>query len=258
MAEETYQTYINRVVRLTRPSTYGIQLPTLQESPKFQKGKAVPFPGYTITTPTRNDDPHNQSFYQTLILAQQEITHYLPAGSFFAVPPDSFHLTFADLIWEHNYLTAIQEIARFDEKLQEAVAESFQVCSTLIKKQPLNWQLVGLMIRPRAVAVCLVPKDETSYETVLKLRQTLYQNPSVLALGVERPTQFTAHVTLGYFGHLDETWNREQLAELLTKMNDQWLETEPEIMMVDRIELRKFDDMLNYYRQDAWTSLSLS
>ena len=111
--------------------------------------------------------------------------------------------------------------------------------------------MLGLTVMPRAVGVCLVPKDEGSYEQILKFRRTIYQNPNLIALGIEQQYHFTAHITLGYFGNVSPNLDRDRLSNTLFQLNQQWLET-PQELWVHRAELRKFDDMTRYYREPDW------
>jgi hypothetical protein len=75
-----------------------------------------------------------------------------------------------------------------------------------------------------------------------------------MGLGIEQHYHFTAHITLGYFGEITADLDRVKLSNLLSELNQQWLLNFPEIV-VHRAELRKFDNMTNYYRQPDFTSL---
>ncbi|UBF24059.1 DUF1868 domain-containing protein [Kovacikia minuta CCNUW1] len=100
--DENYQTYLNRAMRLILPETYQTQVQYVQESPKFRPHpeggrEPVPFPGYTIVTPPGNEDSKNATLYENLTDYQQRLGQKLGANLFAPVPPDSFHLTLADL-----------------------------------------------------------------------------------------------------------------------------------------------------------------
>jgi len=56
------------------------------------------------------------------------------------------------------------------------------------------------MVMTRSVGVCLAPTDENSYKQILEFRRSIYQNPDLIALGIEQQYHFTAHITLAYFG----------------------------------------------------------
>lgn len=260
--DETYQTYLNRVARLTLPETYKTQLQHLQESPKFKllpnsSAEAVPFPGYTVCTPTWEEDSSlNSEFYNCMQDIQQQLAGQLDPGLMITVPPKSFHLTLADLIWDSAYRAVEQENPLFEKQLQESIEDSFKKYpSSLSIGKPIEWQILGLMIRPRAIAVCLAPKDENSYRRMLELRRCIYQNSSLMALGIEQQYHFTSHITLGYFGKIAADLDRDHLGQTLLHFNREVLPMELIALYVQQAQLRKFDDMMGYYRQPDWPVL---
>jgi choline dehydrogenase-like flavoprotein len=194
--DENYQTYLNRAVRLTLPETYRSQVQHIQESPKFQlnaanKRQAAPFPGYTIVTPPGNEDAKNAALHESLTQYQQQLLPTLGDVLFVPVPPESFHLTLADLIWDSAYRDAIQENSEFEVQLQNQIATIFRQSEAMTEGKPLQFQALGLMVMPRAIAVCLVPADEHSYDRVLKLRRAVFQNSDLIGLGIEQQYYFT-------------------------------------------------------------------
>ena len=254
---ETYQAYINRVAQLTLPATYSAQLQTIQQSPKFVDGQAVFFPGYSVITPPTNEDPINQGFYDQVQLIQQQLLEQLESDLLISLPPESFHLTLADLIWGDTYQQAINENAEFEDKLRSEINNSFQQYQNLEQNfKNIQWQLWGLSIRPRAIMACLAPKDQESYDAILNLRRCLYQNKGLIGLEIEQQYDFTAHITLGYFNQISLDLNRSQLCIIISQIADRLLDGEPAIMKVVSGELRKFDNMIDYYRQADWSRIS--
>lgn len=257
--DENYQTYLNRAVRLTLPETYRSQVQHLQESPKFQletaKGRQpAPFPGYTIVTPPGSEDPKNAALHESLKRYQQQLLHKLGVALFVPVPPESFHLTLADLIWDSAYRDATQEKPEFEGQLQDQIATIFRQSQAMTEGKPLQFQALGLMVMPRAIAVCLAPADEHSYDRVLKLRRAVFQNSDLIGLGIEQQYYFTPHITLGYFGSIPSSKALAELGDSFVQLNQQWLEQETKEFWVDRAELRKFDDMTHYYRKPDWAT----
>jgi hypothetical protein len=259
--DETYQTYLNRVARLVLPATYKSQLQHIQESPKFKINpdgtrEAVSFPGYTVITPPWGEEPENSAFYNSLQALQKQLLQQLDAGLMVAVPPDSFHLTLTDLIWDSAYRDAKRENPEFERQLQERIRESFQKYQQSFSGgYPIYWQLLGIMIRPRAIAVCLAPQDENSYKRLLEFRRSVYQNSGLIGLGIEQQYHFTAHITLGYFGEISPDLERDRLSNTLSDLNQQALPEELTPLGIRRAELRKFDDMMRYYREPDWPTL---
>jgi len=251
--DNTYQTYVNRVAQMTLPASYPQQLQHIQKSGKFAQGEAVAFPGYTVMTPPEPEDQENTDFYPYLKSCQEQLLQQLPPGLFIPLTPASFHLTLADLIWDGGYQNAVARNAQFDEELLKDISESFkQYKQGVSKTHPITLQVLGLSIFPRALAVCLVPSKEEDYEQIVGLRRSIYQNPGIINLGIEQNYDFTAHITLGYFGEVSAQLNRKQLLDTLAKLNDSWLEIEPPVFTIHRAELRKFKDMLHYEREINW------
>ncbi len=256
--DEDYQTYLNRVARMTLLETYNSQLQHIQESPKFQLNpageiQAVPFPGYTIITPPAEEDPQNEDFYQKLQLCQQQL-QLIDPNLIVPLPAASFHLTLADLIWDSAFRYATQS-PDFEVQLGNCIAQIFQQCRQFITKtNGIVWQMLGLFVMPRAIGVCLIPQDESSYAQILKFRRTIYQSSGLTALGIEQHYRFTPHITLGYFGKLPANLDRDRLSNSLSKLNQQLLENSSPFL-VQRAELRKFDDMTRYYRKSDWATL---
>ncbi|ELS02855.1 hypothetical protein Xen7305DRAFT_00025730 [Xenococcus sp. PCC 7305] len=256
---ETYQAYINRVAQLTLPATYSTQLQTIQTSPKFVDGQVAYFPGYSVITPTSNEDPTNQGFYSQVQLLQQQLIEQLESDLIIPLPPESFHLTLADLIWGDSYQQAVTENAEFDDKLRLQINHSFQQYKNLEQNfHNVQWQLWGLSIRPRAIMACLAPKDQASYDAIVALRRCLYQNEGLMGLGIEQQYDFTAHITLGYFNQIPTDLNRSQLCIIISQIADRLLDGEPAIINILSGELRKFDNMVNYYRQSDWATISFA
>ncbi|MCG6137957.1 MAG: DUF1868 domain-containing protein [Nostoc sp. LLA-1] len=260
--DDNYQTYLNRVARMTLPEAYRSQIQHIQESAKFQlqsgSRQAAPFPGYSLITPPAGEEAKNATFHTQLQAYQQELLQ-LPVNSdlIVPVPPASFHLTLADLIWDSAYRHACEKNPEFEQELRLCCAEILQQYQQSMTNgtNPIQWQMLGLIVMPRAVGICLVPKDERCYEQIIQFRRTIYQNPKLMALGIEQHYHFTAHVTLGYFGEVSSDLDRTNLSTMLSQLNQQWLLNFPEFL-IHRVELRKFDDMTHYYREPDWPSFA--
>ena len=241
---------------MTLLKRYKSQLEYIQPSPKFKKlingqVEAANFPGYSVITPPWEKDSQNSNFYKRLRQCQEQLIELLGTSLMIPIPSNSFHFTLADLIWESAFTNAIQINPQFEEKLRSCIAESFQSLSITANGHQVRWQIFGIIVMTRAVGVCLVPKDESSYEQVLRLRRSIYQNRNFIALGIEQQYHLTAHVTLGYFREIPSNLDISVLADRISELNHQWLEPTSEIS-VHRGELRKFDNMISYYRESDW------
>ncbi len=248
--DDTYQAYINRIARLTLEATYQTQLPNIQKSPKFAGEQAVGFPGYSVITPPAIDDTDNRIFYDHLGDLQQELLSKLPPQFLLSVPAASFHVTIADLIWDKAYEEAIGENPLFVEQLKQSIKSSFDTYEQLTPSSLISqWRILGLIIFPRSLGVGLLPQDESSYDRIIRLRRSIYQNSALIALGVEQQYYYTAHVTLGYFGTLVAEPEQQRIAEILSNVNERYLEQEFPTIMLKQAQLRRFPDMTRYERE---------
>lgn len=250
--DESYQEYINRVARLTLPSACAVQLQGIQQSPKFVDGKPVPFPGYSVITPPAAEDNLNQQFYQEVETLQQQLLDTIGENFFISLPPTSFHFTLADLIWDESYRQAIKDNPNFEPELQQQITASMEEYQAHTQNESIGWQLWGVITRPRAIMACLVPKDQNSYQSIIKLRRALYQNSGIVGLGIEQQYDLTAHITLGYFDHIPDSLNRDRLCIVLSQINDRLVESQLPELKLKRAELRKFEDMIQYNREADW------
>lgn len=251
--DETYQDYINRVARQTLPASHNTQLKSIQSSPKFADGQPVPFPGYSIITPLSEEDSINTEFYTHLETLQKELLQQIDSGLLIPLPAETFHLTLADLIWENAYSQAVEENTNFEQELRQEIQATFEQYQQEISlDKPIAWQLLGLVIRPRALVACLVPKDRESYEAIVQLRRSIYQSGKLIGLGIEQQYDYTAHLTLGYFGEMADEKLGNRFVIIISQINDRLLETPEQILTIHQVQLRKFDNMIHYYREPDW------
>ncbi|WP_159790857.1 DUF1868 domain-containing protein [Sodalinema gerasimenkoae] len=259
--DNTYQDYLERIAHLTTPATHGSKLEHIVESPKFRPAEdgqrhPVSFPGYSIITPPGREDRANAEFYQVMADCQRRIAQRLGASLFAVVPPESFHVTLADLIWDGAYEEACYD-PQFDHKLQQCIGEIFeQIQPSLSSPQSPQWQMSGLVVMPRAIAVTLNPRNEAAYDRIIALRRALYQSRALMELGIEQQYNLTAHVTLGYFGSTTEPLDCPALAQFLDGCAQDAMAAAPPFW-VKRAELRKFTDMTRYERSPDFPVLSL-
>jgi len=256
--DEAYQTYVERVARLTRPETYRAQLANIQQSPKFARGDSgvvpVAFPGYSVLSPPAAEDLENSRFYRAVATVQKRLLAQW-GELLVPVPPESFHLTVADLIWADAYRDALATNPDFTEQLRAEIAASFATFEDSAGRGPLAWQGLGVLVRPRAIAIALLPKDEDAYVRLLALRRSLYQNRRLLELGIEQQYHYTAHVTMGYFGAIPPDLDRAALAAEVSAITDEWFEGDPPVLTVRQAELRHFADMTRFERHRGFPAV---
>ena len=259
--DESYHTYLSRVAKMTLPATYESQVKNIQESPKFRltdgTRQPVAFPGYSAITPPGAEDPDNSAVFKDLAACQQQLIEKLEADLLVLVDPASFHFTLADLIWDSAYRMATDANPDFESKLIDQIEDSFKIYQdSIVDTTPIRWQIMGLTVRPRAIEVSLVPKDESSYDRIIALRRAIYQNSGLISLGIEQQYYFTAHTTLAYFANVQQEIDRVRLSDTLQEYNMHWLDHPQEIILA-QAQLRKFTDMYTYERQPNFPIVQL-
>jgi len=89
--------------------------------------------------------------------ANSNFCNFLDSGLIVPVPPASFHLTLADLIWDNAYHYANENS---ELHLRYAIAQILQYQQLMTQtNQFLNF---GTDSDAQTIGVCLVPKDENS------------------------------------------------------------------------------------------------
>lgn len=250
--DDIYQDYVNRLVSLTQPEGLWHQVRHVQPSPKFHQGQVLDFPGYTLITPPAAEDGINADCYAWLTDLQRRLVARLSADVFIPITAGGFHLTVADLLWSDRYQMVLGSNPQFKAQLVAAIEQSFQQYRELWSSLPRPlFQPIGLALFPRAITVALLPSREQDYEAIMNLRRTLYQNSSLIALGIEQQYNFTGHVTLGYFGEgVAQPDQGEALVGVINDLNELWLEQPPPPFTVSQVELRQFPNMNLYVKED--------
>ncbi|MGD1904132.1 MAG: DUF1868 domain-containing protein [Geitlerinemataceae cyanobacterium] len=257
--DDSYQAYLERLAKMVRPDSYHSTLQYLRKSPKFARmadgtDRAVSFPGYTLISPTSEDDPANAGAYAAIDAAYADLLTRLPADWIIGLPLASYHMTIADLIWDSAYRD-LSHSPDYDTKLRDRLGDLFsEVGPQVVGPKPVSWQVLGFVAMPRAIAVALVPVDDVSYRRTVRVRRSIYQDSAMVGLGIDQQYHFTAHVTLGYFGEIPADLDRLSIAAQLEAANERF-SREKVVLSLDRAELRRFEDMVAYTREEGWPVL---
>jgi hypothetical protein len=254
--DDSYQAYRERLSTMVQLDSYHSTLQYLRKSPKFARTsdgvvRAVSFPGYTLISPTSEDDVVNKDAYAAIQAASDALAAQLPEGLFIGLPPASYHMTVADLIWDSAYRDQSLDPS-YDQKLRDRLTALFsEITPQVIGPTCVSWKVLGFVVMPRAIGVCLIPSDEASYRRTVRVRRSIYQDSAMMGLGIDQQYHFTAHVTLGYFGDIPSDLNRAAIAQSLVTVNQQFVKNTVTLSL-DRAELRRFEDMTRYTCEPEW------
>lgn len=260
--DDTYAIYLNRITQMALPQAYQNQVQSIQASTKFHDlpsgcVQAAPVPGYTIITPPQVDESINAQFYLRLHTYQQQLLALAGEALIVPLPLTSLHLTLADLIAGDAYEQACDRNPNYEADLHACIETIFSQHQQQYPQAltPIKWGMHSLIVMPRAIGVALVPKQFSDYAQIIDFRDSIYRNAQLAALEIKQHYHFTAHITLGYFRPMPAVLNRDRLADQFIRLNQSWLNTLP-AFVINRAELRKFDDMNRFYRQPNWAKIS--
>ena len=139
--------------------------------------------------------PIGGSVVPALKTLQEKIQQLTP--DFAPVPPETFHLTVADLIWGDKYTALIQSQGGEIQNTQ-----MFQRVDDILKGVDgrlltQNATIVGVGGFPGAV-VAFVNVDDAAYRSIITFRDKIYSDLILAQYGVFRERPFLGHITLGY------------------------------------------------------------
>jgi hypothetical protein len=213
--------------------------------------EAIPYEGYTLITPTFFDDQNNEACYSRLKNIQDVILNLSliskPAyKQFVAAPAEAFHMTLARLISDDMYTQRLQN-TREDDFLA-ALSRLFEAMPS---SGSLNFEVRGIALFHGVIAALVAPATEQDYQRLQEFRDSIYNDPELTELGVERKRGFNGHISLLYLEEDLSGADREILAAQISDINQKFF-AKPLLFTVIRGEVRKFNNFLRFYREEEW------
>jgi len=211
---------------------------------------AVPFWGYTIITPTFQEEHHrvNVATYARLGDVQQLLSGRLGLAQYAPVPITSLHLTITDLVSSTEYEKLAATFLR-EQDFRQAVSSCFgQLCIQGVVRA----EVVGLSLFSSRVVIALVGfEDEQGYQRLRLFRDAVYRDETLSSFGIKQKSKYTGHITLAYVESVLTEPEQDRLACTLADLN-QRLFASPLPLNVSRGEMRRFDDVSRFYRKRGW------
>ncbi|EGW40084.1 hypothetical protein [Desulfosporosinus sp. OT] len=248
MNYEEYLKYVENVLKEETIEESATQLKTLGKFQESSDGlwEPVPYSGYTLITPTFFDDSENVDFYGLLSDLREELFwNILLPGTVWA-PTLALHMTIGRLISGDVFATRIM-----NSREEEFLLALNQVSPTT-KSRALNYEVKGLSIFPQGVIAAIVsPVTEDDYQRLQDFRNNLYTDAVLKQLGVERKRNFRGHITLFYLEEKLFKKESKKLAGAVADINRRSF-ANPLPFILERAEVRKFDNFSEFYRRDHW------
>jgi len=154
--------------------------------------------------------------------------------AFVPVPPDSFHMTVADLVAGAEYVE-LRRDGR-DAALHQRVQS---ILATHRFEDRLQGIICGVGAFPISAVAFVDFENSTAYRELLRLRNAIYGDTELSRSGVERRCPFIGHITLGYFESDTPSGIDAALDEIRNAFS-------PARFSIDEVGLFVFSDMSHY------------
>jgi 2'-5' RNA ligase len=140
------------------------------------------------------------------------------------------------------------------ERVQRNSSSVFERAQYLVRIQP-RLLVSGLCLFSSVIVAAVSSEDEFGYYQLLRLRDLIYDDSRLQALGVERPQySFTGHITMGYVEARPGRDAAALLSRVISRINQREF-LKALSFKVTRAELRKFENMSHYDRHADWPIL---
>ena len=170
-----YMTYVEEVIVENKADkSYGrrVTYPARRFLLQPSGATAIPFRGYTIITPPRDeDDAHagNGPAYNTLDAARAGLAS---VDGLVMAPPKEWHMTLAGLVAEREY--AALEASKRTGHLVGGVHALFCDMQQFGAFPVCNMDIRGVALLPTCVIAVLAPTTQQDYQTLLSFRHFIY------------------------------------------------------------------------------------
>ncbi len=203
------------------------------------EGKAKPFQGLSLVTFLHPQSDVSQNLKAAMERIRQDYQDAEIDDSFAFLPPDTWHITIADLIItddRHIQNHVVEHITQGFEKLQKEhlAAPQFYLRSDMVVSAGTS------------VVSLAEPKDEQSLRVIQRIRRMIAGEfePPYISVTPHNADNFIGHVTGWYFRKALDTQRYSRFKEIMLRYDLDW-ESLGEVF-IKRIELRRFTSM------EAW------
>lgn len=169
-------------------------------------------------------------------------------GVMFALPPESFHQTIANLLSNQNFHESIVQQGleeSYPEILQHAINE---LPNTNPSEESVEMSLIGLTAFGSCIAVLGTIEEKTQYQKVMGFREGIYTNPSLNQLNIARTRPFVGHITLFYVAKPLTGFQKNCLCSIINDCNTQ-LQQQQFKVKLNEVQLRAYKNLTQFLYQ---------
>jgi len=195
------------------------------------------------------DNPGNQSLMDQIIQIRNQIeSAFIKEGSFYSLPVSSYHQTLANTLSAEKFQTRIG-IPGKEKDYTEIIRNSFHKIRSYHENEPIRMSMVGLSLFKNAIGLLGIFKKEEDYKRILNFREKFYGFQPLQEYGVQMTRPFIGHITLGYFEKQLLEVEKENLNQVLLKINQELFKSPP-FFFISQTSLRRYHSLSEFYRED--------
>jgi hypothetical protein len=203
-----------------------------------------------------SENEGNETLLERLLSVQEELKYNLqPCYGFYQLPFESFHQTVANTLSTDRFNEHIINPG-LEGAYPGIIERVFEQIPAFEETEPLQMKMVGLSIFGTAIGMLGVFENEDAYNRVIRFRAGFYNNPELMALDVRMTRPFIGHITLTYIEHSLNKNQKDQLATVVTEIN-QSLEDEKLYFNIANTGLRRYRHLAAFIKQDNYPDFNL-
>ncbi|HZY37051.1 MAG TPA: hypothetical protein VFE53_10400 [Mucilaginibacter sp.] len=203
-----------------------------------------------------SENEGNEALLERLLSVQEELRYNLqPCYGFYQLPPESFHQTVANTLSTDRFKQQILH-AGLEEAYPGIVEQAFSEIPSAEESEPLRLKMIGLSIFGTAIGMLGIFEQEEDYNRVTHFRTGFYGNAELAALDVRMTRPFIGHVTLTYIEHNLNKNQKDQLANVVTEVNES-LAGEKLYFNIANTGLRRYHHLAGFIKQDNYPDFKL-
>ena len=215
----------------------------------------VKYEGFAIVSMV-DDNEGNEPLAKRLIEIQHELKDNLqPVNAFYHLPSDSFHQTIANTLSNERFRKNILD-AGLEAVYADMMSDAFNNIPPEDNIIQVKMKMVGLSIFGTAIGILGIFENEETYGRITRFRSELYSDKQLSELDVRMTRPFIGHITLAYIEDNLNKNQRNQLADVISEINEK-LEHEELYFNLTKTGLRRYYHLAGFIKQDNYPVYAL-
>jgi hypothetical protein len=198
-----------------------------------------------------SENEGNDDLTKRLIELQKELQYNLtPKNGFYLLPAESFHQTVANTLSADRFKSHILN-AGLESTYPAMVAKAFENIPASDITEPIRMKMAGLSIFGTAIGILGLFENEEDYDRIVNFRSGFYGDEQLAQLDIRMTRPFIGHITLAYVEQNLNKNQREQLAKVISGLNET-LAPEENYFSISSTGLRRYHHLAEFIKQDNY------